>query len=166
MQKLFLGGRSEAGKTTLTQALKGEKIHYQKTQYTKTWDITIDTPGEYSESKNHVGFALGCFSFESDVIGLICGADEPYDLFGPGIAGVSTRPVIGIITKIHSPNAHVEMVKEWLRNAGCSKIFLVDSVTGDGIDELREYLNKEPKKLTLEEAIRNQDEGLKDWGAK
>ena len=51
MRKLFLCGRSEAGKTTLTQALKGEDVHYVKTQYVKTWDITIDTPGEYAETK-------------------------------------------------------------------------------------------------------------------
>jgi len=33
MRKILLIGRSEAGKTTLTQALKGEQITYQKTQY-------------------------------------------------------------------------------------------------------------------------------------
>ncbi|MDD6155260.1 MAG: EutP/PduV family microcompartment system protein [Eubacteriales bacterium] len=166
MRKMFLGGRSEAGKTTLTQALKNEDTHYVKTQYVKTWDVTIDTPGEYSESKNHVGFALGCFSFESDVIALVCAADEPYNLFGPGIAGVCTRPVIGVITKIHSPGAHVSQAEEWLHNAGVSKIFLVDSVTGEGVDELRQYLNEEPHKISMEEAIENQNKGLKDWGAR
>ena len=34
MKKIFLMGRSEAGKTSLTQALKGEELHYHKTQYT------------------------------------------------------------------------------------------------------------------------------------
>ena len=33
MRKMFLMGRSEAGKTSLTQALKGEELHYIKTQY-------------------------------------------------------------------------------------------------------------------------------------
>ena len=28
MKKVFLMGRSEAGKTSLTQALKGEELHY------------------------------------------------------------------------------------------------------------------------------------------
>ena len=32
MKKLILMGRSQAGKTTLTQALRGEEIHYYKTQ--------------------------------------------------------------------------------------------------------------------------------------
>ena len=30
MKKLFLMGRSEAGKTSLTQAIKGEELHYKK----------------------------------------------------------------------------------------------------------------------------------------
>lgn len=52
MKKLFLMGRSEAGKTSLIQALKGEKLHYHKTQYTNTNEDTIDTLGEYAESKH------------------------------------------------------------------------------------------------------------------
>ena len=47
MKKIVLMGRSECGKTTLTQALKGEKIHYHKTQYVNHFDVIIDTPGEY-----------------------------------------------------------------------------------------------------------------------
>ena len=53
-------GRSEAGKTSLTQALKGEELHYVKTQYTNTEDDTIDSPGEYAESK-HFSVGLACF---------------------------------------------------------------------------------------------------------
>lgn len=43
MKRLFLMGRSESGKTSLTQALKGEELHYHKTQYTNTAEDTIDT---------------------------------------------------------------------------------------------------------------------------
>ncbi|MBQ1183902.1 MAG: hypothetical protein IIX60_05595, partial [Clostridia bacterium] len=32
LKRLLLIGRSGCGKTTLTQALRGEKIHYLKTQ--------------------------------------------------------------------------------------------------------------------------------------
>ena len=69
MKKLFLCGRSEAGKTSLTQAMKGEKLHYWKTQYINTWDITIDTPGEAAENKK-LGYELGAVSFDADIIGL------------------------------------------------------------------------------------------------
>ncbi len=162
MRKLFLCGRSEAGKTTLTQALKGEDVHYVKTQYVKTWDITIDTPGEYAETKA-LALALGCFSFDSDVVGLLCGADEPYNLFDPAIGGVVNRPMIGIITKIDAPNANVPMVWQWLAEAGCERIFTVDSVTGAGVDELRNYLLEPKKKLSMDDVMRNQAKGLKDW---
>ncbi|MBQ6370099.1 MAG: ethanolamine utilization protein EutP [Firmicutes bacterium] len=162
MRKLFLCGRSEAGKTTLTQALKGEKAHYVKTQYVKTWDITIDTPGEYAETKA-LALALGCFSFDSDVVGLLCGADEPYNLFDPAIGGVVNRPMIGIITKIDDPKANVPMVRQWLEDAGCERIFTVDSVTGSGVEELRDYLMEEKKILSMEEVMENQRKGLKDW---
>ena len=33
MKKIMLVGRSGAGKTTLTQAMKGRRITYHKTQY-------------------------------------------------------------------------------------------------------------------------------------
>ena len=67
MKKLFLMGRSEAGKTSLTQILSGEELHYHKTQYTNTGTDIIDSPGEYSETKR-CGLGLACFSFEADVL--------------------------------------------------------------------------------------------------
>ena len=70
MKKVFLMGRSEAGKTSLTQALKGEELHYHKTQYTNSNEDTIDSPGEYAESK-HFSVGLACFSFEADVIAIV-----------------------------------------------------------------------------------------------
>ena len=48
MRKIMFIGRSEAGKTTLTQAMKGNTITYHKTQYVNHYDVIIDTPGEYS----------------------------------------------------------------------------------------------------------------------
>ena len=138
MKKIFLMGRSEAGKTSLTQALKGEKLHYVKTQYTNTDDDTIDSPGEYAESKH-------------------------FSLFGYGSNAFILRPLIGIITKIDSPYANVPMVRQWMLNAGCERIFLVNNVTGEGIDELRAYLNEDVPKLSLEEAKFRQSLGLNEW---
>ena len=162
MKKLFLMGRSEAGKTSLTQALKGEELHYIKTQYTNTQDDTINSPGEYAESKRF-SVGLACFSFEADVIAMVQAADEPFNLFGPGARSFILRPLIGIITKIDSPYANVPMVKQWLINAGCEKIFLVNNVTREGIDELMEYLREDSVPLTLEEAKSRQDRGLNEW---
>ena len=77
MKKILLVGRSECGKTTLTQALRGETIHYHKTQYVNHFDVIIDTPGEYAENK-FLGRALALYSYEADVVGLLLSATEPY----------------------------------------------------------------------------------------
>lgn len=162
MRKLFLMGRSEAGKTSLTQALKGEKLHYHKTQYTNTADVTIDSPGEYAETKN-CGLGLACFSFESDVMAIVVSADEPFSIFEANCQCFTNRPLIGVITKIDSPIANMEMVTQWLINSGCERIFKINNVTLEGIDELREYLMEEPLQLTLEEAMARQNLGLNAW---
>ena len=162
MKKMFLTGRSEAGKTSLTQALRGEDLHYVKTQYTNTNDEMIDSPGEYAESK-HFSVGLACFSFEADVVALVQAADEPFNLFGCNCQTFILRPLIGIITKIDSPYANIPMVKQWLINAGCERIFMVNNVTREGIDELMEYLQEDPPSLTLEQAKFKQSLGLNEW---
>lgn len=162
MKKLFLMGRSEAGKTSLTQALKGEELHYVKTQYTTTEDDTIDSPGEYAESKRF-SVGLACFSFEADVVAIVQAADEPFSLFSPSCRSFILRPFIGIITKVDSPYANIPMVKQWMVNAGCERIFVVNNVTREGIDELMEYLSEDLPTLTMEQARFKQSLGLNEW---
>lgn len=162
MKKLFLMGRSEAGKTSLTQALKGEELHYVKTQYTNTEDDTIDTPGEYAESKRF-SVGLACFSFEADVVAIVQAADEPFNLFSPCLRTFILRPLIGIITKTDSPYANVPMVRQWMVNAGCDRIFLVNNVTREGVRELMEYLEEDIPQLTLAQAKFKQSLGLNEW---
>ena len=128
MKKLVLIGRSEAGKTTLTQALRGEKIHYHKTQYAQTQGL---------------GHALALYTYESDVVGLLVSATEPYCLFPPCITCMANREVIGIVTKIHNPDANVKLATSWLELAGCKKIFYVDSRQQEGIPEILEYLRED-----------------------
>ena len=40
------------------------------------------------------------------------------------------------------------MVRQWLVNAGCERIFMVNNVTREGIDELIEYLSEDTPTLT------------------
>ena len=141
MKKLILMGRVAAGKTTLTQALKGEQIHYCKTQYINYHDVIIDTPGEYAQT-HHLGRALALYSYEADMVGLLISATEPYSLFPPCITCMVNREVIGIVTKCEQEEANPDRAENWLRLSGCQKVFRVDSVTGFGINELITYLNK------------------------
>lgn len=99
MRKIMFIGRSEAGKTTLTQAMKGNTITYHKTQYVNHYDVIIDTPGEYLQSKNLIS-ALAVFTAEADVIGLLMDATEPFSLYSPNLTPVCNREVVGVVTKI------------------------------------------------------------------
>ena len=142
MKKIVLMGRSEAGKTTLTQALKGEKIQYHKTQYVNNFDVIIDTPGEYAQTHG-LGHALALYTYEADVVGLILSSTEPYSLWPPCITPMANRDVIGIVTKIDVEGGDPEQAKRWLELAGCEKIFFVDSKHNQGVTDLLEYLREE-----------------------
>ena len=141
MRKIILIGRVAAGKTTLTQALRGEEIHYYKTQYLNYMDTVIDTPGEYNELRQTIG-ALALYSYEADVVGLVLSANEPYSIFSPGITSLVNREVVGIISGIDKPDANVERVERWLRLAGCKKIFPVSAVTGEGLADIIAFLEE------------------------
>ena len=148
MKKMILVGRSECGKTTLTQALKGEKINYHKTQYINYHDVLIDTPGEYAENAV-LARALALYAYEADVIGMLVSATEPYCLFPPCCTAQVNREVIGIVTQIDHPDANVERAMSWLELAGCELIFPLSSTTGEGIQDLIDYLaiDRKPQKF-------------------
>lgn len=150
MKKLILIGRSESGKTTLIQAMRGDKIEYKKTQYVNNFNVIIDTPGEYCETRN-LGAALAMYTFEADVVGLLLSATEPYSLFSPCCAVLANRPVIGIVTKTDSPYANPQRAAEWLKLAGCEKVFFTSSYVGDGVVDILNYLKEDGDVLPWEQ---------------
>jgi ethanolamine utilization protein EutP len=141
MRKLILIGRVAAGKTTLTQALRGEELQYHKTQYINYMETIIDTPGEYTEVHT-LSAALAVYSYEADVIGLVISANEPFCVFPPHCTYHVNREVVGIITGIDKPDANVPLAELWLRNCGVKRIFYVSSYTGEGLDTIIDYLNQ------------------------
>ena len=141
MKKLMLAGRVGAGKTTLTQALKHEDINYRKTQYIGYEDWLIDTPGEYLENAC-LASALALYSYEADVVGILMASNEPFSLYPPNCVCHVNRDVIGIVTKMHDEEGNVERAERWLRLTGCKKIFVVDSVTGEGVENIINYLSE------------------------
>ena len=140
MKKTLLVGRHGVGKTTLKQALRGEPIHYVKTQYMDYRDWLIDSPGEYAEVHG-LGAALAIYAYEADIVALLIAADDDYSLFPPNITCMVNREVIGIVTKIdHAPP---ERAANWLRLSGCERIFPINSHSGEGVEELKTYLQKQ-----------------------
>ncbi len=149
MKKIIFIGRSECGKTSLKQAMRGEKISYQKTQYVNHFDVIIDTPGEYIETKM-LGGALALYSYEADVVGLLLSATEPYSLYSPNITCMANREVIGIVTKIDRADANPDRAEAWLRLAGCKTVYKVSSYTGEGIWQILDHLKEEGDEMPWE----------------
>lgn len=150
MKKIIFMGRSECGKTTLTQALRGEKISYHKTQYINHFDVIIDTPGEYLQTHS-LGHALALYTYEAQTVGLLLSATEPFSLYPPNITCMCNREVIGIVTKIEHSGAKPERAARWLKLAGCKTIFYVDSRTGEGVAQILEYLREDGDVMPWEE---------------
>ena len=143
MRKLFLCGRSEAGKTTLTQALKGEKAHYVKTQYVKTWDITIDTPGEYAEHRSFLRALVGT-AVEVDQVLFVQDATQERFMYSPGQASAFPVPVAGVVSKADAATEkQVALARELLQLAGADPVFTVSAFTGEGIEDLLRFLQEE-----------------------
>ena len=139
MKKIIFMGKSGGGKTTLIEALRGEKLAYKKTQYIDYSDNFVDTPGEYTEG-NDLGGALAVYSYEADVVALVVAADDEFCIFPPACAPVANRPVIGIVTKCDSEYARADLAREWLNLCGCERVFFTSAKKGEGISKILEYL--------------------------
>ena len=142
MKKMILMGRVGCGKTTLTQALRSETVHYQKTQYIINYDVVVDTPGEYAEQRT-LGHALALYSYECDVVGIVMASNEPYSIFEPACTANANRPVIGIVTHIHAPQGDPARAARYRGVLGtytafCDRTF---EHTGDPADTARRILD-------------------------
>lgn len=86
------------------------------------------------------------------MVGLLCGATEPYCLFPPCVAAACTRPVIGIVTRIDEPGANPGRAQRWLELAGCRPVFRVSAYSGEGIWRILSYLKEPGDRLPWENA--------------
>ena len=148
MKRLLLVGRSGCGKTSLTQALRGEQVHNQKTQSMVFDDFLIDSPGEYAENHD-LGAALALYSYEADVVALLIAADDDYSLFPPCITCLVNREVIGIVTKIDK--ADPRRAERWLRLSGCKTVYFVNSVTREGTEAVFKHLENNKNQTKIEQ---------------
>lgn len=141
MKSIIMIGTIGAGKTSLSQALLGEQVKYEKTQAVEVrGNCILDTPGEYLERRQMLG-ALMTTSADADVIVLLQDPTDDRCKYPPCYAGAFAKDVIGVVTKkdIASEN-QMKYAEEKLRMAGATKIFPVSSYTGEGIHEVLEYL--------------------------
>lgn len=142
MKRIILIGKSGCGKTSLCQRLFNEDLSYKKTQAIEVLGGTaIDTPGEYMEHRQFYK-ALVVTAVEADAVLLLHAADDTQFIFSPRMSGMFNRPVIGVITKIdiNSDPERLAQVQYALEYAGASKVFRLSNTTGEGLQDLINYL--------------------------
>ena len=143
MKKLMLVGKVGCGKTTLCQRIYNLDIEYKKTQAVELiGGTTLDTPGEYIEHKAYLRSLLTC-GFEAEMILFLHSVADDQFSFSPRVSTMFNRPVVGVVTKIDLPEAtpqQIEMVSDALRYAGAGEVFAVSALTGEGVQELLDYI--------------------------
>ena len=151
IRRIMLAGAVDAGKTTLMKALYQDgpvSMEKDKTQSMEYGSRAIDTPGEYTATPFMKG-ALLATALEADLILFLQDSTTAYNQFPPGFAIAFPRRSIGVVTKIDAENADIERSRNILRNVCVSDphhIFCVSAKTGEGIGELKEYIENALKK--------------------
>ena len=143
MKKIILVGHVACGKTTLCQRLNDMEMKYKKTQALEVIHKTIDTPGEYVERRS-LFHALVVTSVEADQVLFVQDASQERFMFAPGQSAAFPIPVAGVVSKadVATPQ-QVKNAVELLELTGASPIFVVSAYTGEGIEELKEFLEED-----------------------
>ncbi|MBW9145302.1 EutP/PduV family microcompartment system protein [Clostridium sp. CM027] len=141
MKTLMLIGKTYCGKTTLTQAINEDELHYKKTQTVEIIDGIIDTPGEYIENRSYYR-ALIVTSADSDVIAMIQDCTQEDSIFPPSFASIFAKPIIGIITKtdLCCDENKLKAAEEVLVSAGVERIFRISAFDKSGLENLKDYI--------------------------
>lgn len=140
MKKIILVGHVACGKTTLCQRLNGMEQVYKKTQALEVIHQTIDTPGEYLERRSLLS-ALIVTSVEADVAIFVQDASQERFMFSPGQASAFPIPVAGVVSKADMATPQqLRRARELLQLAGAEPVFTLSSVTGEGVQELLDFL--------------------------
>ena len=144
MQKMMVIGAVGSGKTTLCQKLHGHELIYKKTQAVEYFKQAIDTPGEFAQQRMFYS-RLMVTAADVEVIVLVQSVIQTEQIFPPLVTSMFNKPVIGIVTKIDLAQSEQEiaLVRKQLELAGVEKIFQLSAVTGQGIEEFEQELEKE-----------------------
>ena len=141
LKTILMVGRTEVGKTTLSNMLVYGSPSWLKTQSINRIGNIIDTPGEFLENPVYYR-AIMIHSYDADVVMLLQEAGSTETLFPPNFATAFNREVIGVITKIDNGKSTEEARKNLLA-AGVEKIFEVSVYDEASVAALRAHIVKE-----------------------
>jgi ethanolamine utilization protein EutP len=128
-----------SGKTTLLKALEYIQGEVRKTQSIRYAPLAIDTPGEMMQ----IPYLYNSFILNSSraraVFFLV--SAKKYTRLPPKIALALKAPAYGIVSQIDGTgDAEIHRTELLLQTLGLKKIFHVSSVTGEGLEELKSFI--------------------------
>lgn len=143
-KRIMLIGNSRTGKTSLANRINSDDLEVMKSQAICYGENTIDTPGEYLESPMMHKYIISA-SQDADAVLFIQSFDQPIFSFPPNFAQVFNTKRIGVITKddLEEKSHDLGLLLNNFREIGLEEpFFITSSMTGEGIEELKNYLLK------------------------
>ena len=130
-----------SGKSTLLHALQYIEGEVRKTQSIRYTPLAIDTPGEMMQ----IPYLYNSFILNSSrakaVFFLV--SAKKYVRMPPKIALALKAPAFGIVSHIDGAGAdEIVRAESALQSVGLKKIFRISSITGEGLDELKQFLTE------------------------
>jgi len=139
---MIVVGKTNSGKTTLVQALLGQKLIDCKTQSAEYYEGIIDLPGEYLENPRYYG-AIITLSQEASCIILVHDVTSEESCFPPNFGCMFNARIVGVITKLdlHHTAQELTNAEQILGQAGASEVVAVSAMTDEGLCSLKKLLN-------------------------
>lgn len=158
--RAMLIGSIGAGKSTLTNALLGREVKAVKTQALVYYDWIVDTPGEYTENPLYYKNIMAT-SLEVTHVLFLQDATRNKTIFPPGFSTGMNKLPIGVVTKSDSEKADIDSAIQQLKRViPNGPIVISSSMTGKGIQEIKDLVNCHTMRDMKEYAQANKSESL------
>jgi ethanolamine utilization protein EutP len=132
-----------SGKSTLLKALEYIQGEVRKTQSIRYTPQAIDTPGEMMQ----IPYLYNSFILNSNrarAVFFLVSARQ-YNRMPPKIALALKAPAFGIVSKIDGAGTdEIRRAETVLQTVGLKKIFRISSITGEGLEELKKFMDEIP----------------------
>ncbi len=140
MKKMMLVGETRSGKSSLIKALSDGEYTPRRAMAVEYCGQFINTPGEFLENSCFY-HALITSSADCQVLAMVQDARRNSSVFPPLFVSMFNRKVIGVITNTDAEDANIARAELFLRSAGVKEVVCVSTVSGEGLDSLREMLS-------------------------
>ena len=141
LKPIMVIGPVGSGKSTLLKALEYIPGEVRKTQSIRYTPLAIDTPGEMMQIPYlYNSFILN--SCRARAVFFLVNAKR-YTRMPPKIALALKAPAYGIVSQIDGAGKdEILRAESLLQMVGLKKIFLISSITGEGLEELKKFLDE------------------------